>query len=465
MDLTNRFSGACVAAEVGSMAYVGQVARVRELEALRRRVEAELAVTVQAISEAGLFEEDGHSSVRAVLRAEARMSEAEISHLVRTGRLMVDLPDVVDLLGNGTIGVAQAHDLARARANPRCGDQLQDHIELLTRQAHDLEYQDFRRCVRRWEMLADFDGAHHDAELAHETRQAGITIRDGIGHLSGNGGSLDSAELKEIWDQFTQAEFLDDLDIATAATSDLPRTAGQRRWDALLKIFRTAAGAPADGKTPEPVLNLIMDVTTFEDVLTRDWNLLPTTDDRLFGPVPMEHRRSETSSGVLVDPQHALRAAIGGWVRRVVIDGAGNIVDYGRRRRLFTGAARDAVMLHSPRCTWIGCDTTSSYCNADHTIDWQHGGTTATTNGGPLCPRHDRKKNGGYKLRRDPTGTWHTYRPTAPKSAPPPDPTAPSDGEVVLVAPWPRRPLPRAPIPGTRRYQGTPSHPGCMMAA
>ena len=117
MDLTDRFSGACVAAEVGSMPYAGQVARVRELDALRRRVEAELAVTVQTISETGLFEEDGHSSVRAVLRAEARMSEGEISHLVRTGRLIVDLPQVVDALGNGTIGVAQTHDLARARAN------------------------------------------------------------------------------------------------------------------------------------------------------------------------------------------------------------------------------------------------------------------------------------------------------------------------------------------------------------
>ena len=267
-------------------------------------------------------------------------------------------------------------------------------------------------------MLADFDGAHQDAELAHETRQAGITIRDGIGHLSGNGGSLDSAELKEIWDQFTQAEFRDDLDIATEATSDLPRTAGQRRWDALLKIFRTAAGAPADGKTPEPVLNLIMDVTTFEDVLTRDWNLLPTTDDRLFGQVPLQHRRSETSTGTLIDPQHALRAAIGGWVRRVVIDSAGNVIDYGRRRRLFTGAARDAVMLHSPRCTWVGCDTSSNVCNADHTVDWQHGGPTATTNGGPLCPRHDRTKNRGYRLRRGPNGVWHTYRPDGTEIGP-----------------------------------------------
>ena len=109
------------------------------------------------------------------------------------------------------------------------------------------------------------------------------------------------------------------------------------------------------------------------------------------------------------DAMKILQKAIGGF--DVVIDSAGNVIDYGRRRRLFTGAARDAVMLHSPRCTWSGCDTTSSYCNADHTIDWQHGGPTTTTNGGPLCPRHDRTKNRGYKLRRDPNGTWHTYRP------------------------------------------------------
>ncbi|MCB0983342.1 MAG: DUF222 domain-containing protein, partial [Ilumatobacter sp.] len=374
MELTDRFSGASVATAVGSMPYPAQVARLRELEALRRRVEAELAATVHAVGEAKLFGEDGHSSVRAVLRAEANMSEGEISHLIRTGRLLDDMPQVVDALGSGV-----------------------------------------RRCVRRWEMLADFDGAHQDDELAHETRQAGLTIRDGVGHLSGHGGALDSAELKEIWDQFTQAEFLNDLDIATAsaaadgASTDLPRNAGQRRWDALLRIFRTAAGAPAGTKEPEPVLNLIMDAQTFEDVLTRDWNLLPTTDDRLFGEVPQQHRRSETSTGVLVDPQHALRAAIGGWVRRVVVDSAGNIIDYGRRRRLFTGAARDAVMLHSPRCTWAGCDTSTTYCNADHTTDWQHGGQTTTTNGAPLCPRHDRLKNHGYRLRRDPNGTWHTY--------------------------------------------------------
>ena len=31
-------------------------------------------------------------------------------------------------------------------------------------------------------------------------------------------------------------------------------------------------------------------------------------------------------------------------------------------------------------------------------------------NGAPICPRHDRWKNGGYRVRRDGAGIWHTYR-------------------------------------------------------
>jgi hypothetical protein len=87
------------------------------------------------------------------------------------------------------------------------------------------------------------------------------------------------------------------------------------------------------------------------------------------------------------------------------------VIDLGRRRRLFTGAAREAFLLHAPRCIWPGCATPAGHCNADHTHDWQHGGPTASTNGAPLCPRHDRWKNGGYRVRRDADGHWHTLRP------------------------------------------------------
>ena len=328
----------------------------------------------------------------------------------------------VDALGNGDVGVAQVHDLARARANPRCGEELAHCAELLLGFARQLQYSDFHRCVRRWELLADADGAYRDAQAAHESRHASLRERDGVGYLTGHGGVLDTAELQQIWDAFAQAEFMNDVDEATAqvqggaSSAPLPRTERQRRWDALVAIFRTAAGQPVDATLPEPTLNIVMDATTFEAALA-ELGIVPMPGNTTVVPVavpfnvPFKHRRSETSSGVLVEPVHAVRAALLGHVRRVVVDGAGNVVDLGRRRRLFTGAAREAVMLHSPRCIWPGCATPAGRCDADHTHDWQHGGITAPVNGAPMCPRHDRHKNGGYRVRRDSTGTWHTYRP------------------------------------------------------
>ena len=286
------------------------------------------------------------------------------------------------------------------------------HADLLLGFARQLQYSDFHRCVRRWELLADADGAHRDAEAARESRHASLSERDGVGYLSGQGGALDTAELQEIWDAFAQAEFMNDVDDATARvaagapSAPLPRTEGQRRWDALMAIFRTAAGQPVDAKLPEPTLNIVMDVTTFEAALAA-LHLVPQPGDMA---TPFEHRRSETSSGVLVDPVLAVQSALLGHVRRVVVDGAGNVVDLGRRRRLFTGAAREAVMLHSPRCIWPGCSTPAGRSDADHTQDWQHGGATAPANGAPMCPRHDRHKNGGYSVRREGAGFWHTYR-------------------------------------------------------
>ena len=99
-----------------------------------------------------------------------------------------------------------------------------------------------------------------------------------------------------------------------------------------------------------------------------------------------------------------------GQVRRVVTDSAGVVIHLGRRQRLFTGNACDAVLLASTTCIWPGCERPSSRCQADHITDWQHHGRTDPDNGAPLCPHHNRAKNRGFTVRRDDDGTWHTHR-------------------------------------------------------
>ena len=95
----------------------------------------------------------------------------------------------------------------------------------------------------------------------------------------------------------------------------------------------------------------------------------------------------------------------------MITDHHGIVIGMGRTQRLFTGRLRDAVMLTARECVWNGCNRPTSTCQADHLTDWQHHGPTTTTNGAPLCPHHNRFKNHGYRIHRDPNGHWHTYRP------------------------------------------------------
>jgi hypothetical protein len=103
-------------------------------------------------------------------------------------------------------------------------------------------------------------------------------------------------------------------------------------------------------------------------------------------------------------------AAVVGHVRRVVFDSAGVTINFGRKRRVFTGAARDAALLRNRRCLWPGCGLPRS--QLDHHDEWaEHGGGTDQVNAGPLCGRHNRWKHRGYRVHRDTDGICTIIRP------------------------------------------------------
>ena len=78
-------------------------------------------------------------------------------------------------------------------------------------------------------------------------------------------------------------------------------------------------------------------------------------------------------------------------MERVIFDGPSKVIDLGIRRRLFTGATRQAVQLRDRQCVHPSCDTPAERCEVDHIQPYTDGGLTVQDNGRCLCKYHHRR--------------------------------------------------------------------------
>ena len=86
----------------------------------------------------------------------------------------------------------------------------------------------------------------------------------------------------------------------------------------------------------------------------------------------------------------ARRLACEAGIIPVVLGGRREVLDQGRRKRLFTRAQRIALATRDRGCTAVGCRTAAWFCHAHHDQPWAAGGTTDLANGRLLCPTHHR---------------------------------------------------------------------------
>jgi hypothetical protein len=250
-------------------------ARLGDVERTIRALEAVAASIVAGADRRELFREDGHASVRGWVKASVRVSDVEVTHRLRTARLITSYPSCGERLSEGRLGVAQARELARVHANPRCGDQLGSAVDELVRLAEVHPCETFVRAVRAWEQLADADGAHDDHEHAHAGRSACLAHVGSTTYLDVRVGSAQGAAMREVFDQFVQAEFAAEWDELRARLGDdacpgrLGRSEAQRRADAIAAIFQAAATASPQGQRPEPVVNIVIDQAVYEAQLAK----------------------------------------------------------------------------------------------------------------------------------------------------------------------------------------------------
>ena len=147
-----------------------------------------------------------------------------------------------------------------------------------------------------------------------------------------------------------------------------PRTASQRRADALVEIIGRGVAAPEG--TP----------------VTEKAKIQVTIDhEALAGKVC---GGGQTGTGQHLSAGTIRRLACDAHIIPVVLGGPSEALDVGSTRRLFTPAQRTAVLLRDRGCSFPGCSTPAGWTDIHHVIHWIFGGATDLSNAAALCRRH-----------------------------------------------------------------------------
>jgi len=344
------------AADRSGWSGVARSAEVAELLAARERLDALLFAVVGAWDREKAWALDGSVSPVAWLAHRCAVTRQDATDLVRSARLVARHEATAKALDAGD--VTAAHVQIAARAVKHREDLYEDHETVLLDAARSLDASRFRAAMAHWRRCADAvdDQAKATKEIAGSYLDIVATF-EGVGHIDGRLDPVTTVTLMRVLDRM---EPPDGFDGVTA-----PRTLAQRRADALARL--------AAGERPPPVN---IDVTLDVDTLAGR----PSTD--------LELGCCEIAGYGPVSPAIARMLACDAAVGRVLMRGASEVLDIGRRTRLVTTAQRRALGIRDRGCVEPGCTAPADWCDAHHITHWTAHGRTDLHNLELRCRRH-----------------------------------------------------------------------------
>jgi hypothetical protein len=229
----------------------------------------------------------------------------------------------------------------------------------------------------------DQDGSLDEVEHRAKARDLSITARpDGSSTIKGEA----TAELTELL-----LLHLDAYAKPMPETEGLkdPRSAGQRRHDALLEALQLNVRAQASPSISGVTATIVLTMTA----------------------EAFEHRRglARSSHGALIPVGEAMRIAAGEYrLMNLVIDKTHGISAYSSTARRYPEGARLAMLAHDGGCTFPHCNAPPAWCQIDHCTDYASTGTTRIDDGVPACRYHnnDAKKQGWQSTRINGRAAW-----------------------------------------------------------
>jgi len=344
--------------------------------AAQRATEVAILASAAQVQAAGrldtskAWKASGARSGAAWLAWQCRIPRGRAGGVVRCARRLRDLPRTEAAFLAGQLTVDHVTLLASCHAADPDGFAADE--EVLVGHAASMAFRHFERVITYWLHLHDPDGTEQDAAQRKAARRVdcsttidGMVVLDAL--LDPVGGAIVARELKRLEQQLFDADWADaHARLGDAATpADLPRSAKQRRADALRTMAERSAAKPPGAKQPRVLLHVLAGTDAVQ-------------------------RMCELSGGTILTPGEALPLLRWADVARVIFNGPSKVIDIGVKQRLFTGATRTAIELRDLECQHPSCHERFEHCEIDHKIPWEHGGHTTQDNGEPRCPYHHR---------------------------------------------------------------------------
>jgi Domain of unknown function (DUF222)/HNH endonuclease len=347
---------------------------IEALMCQRARLDAVATEAAASFDASGDWAPDGAKTAAAWLGRRCRIPTGQARTLIRRGRVLSHLPAYARAWSSGAINAAHVDTVAAVR-NPVTEEALARDEQVLCDQAATLSFEHYVKAVSYWHQFADPDGT----ETSHEKRLAArdVYVEQSFGGMWLGRMTMDpltgtavAEELARLEHELFEAEWAEVKERLgrEPTVSDLERTPGQRRCDALAEMATRSRTAPENGKRPVPLISVLVD--------------FPTLAGRI----------CELANGTVLPPGALIPLLDEAYIERAVLS-PGNRVEVSDTARLFTGATRRAIELRDRECTHPYCDRPASACQVDHIIPYAEGGPTTQENGRILCSFHNRLRN------------------------------------------------------------------------
>lgn len=95
-----------------------------------------------------------------------------------------------------------------------------------------------------------------------------------------------------------------------------------------------------------------------------------------------------TLNGEILDVGKLRMLACDASISRIVLGPDSEVIDIGRRTRVWTTAQRRAIVARDRHCVAPGCERKPQHCDIHHKTHWADGGSTSVDEGQLLCRFH-----------------------------------------------------------------------------